>query len=176
VYTYVNLIKAHEDAHVSALTSTIQSLGGKPVPPCTYDFSTITSVQTYLETGRAFEAVGVSAYDGAVNTISDLTLRQVAATIATVEGRHTAYLSLIQGLNPFPNITDLTRTPSEVISVVSPKYIVRCPYTFQLPKVLVVVSQNNGSSSSALSLRPFASSSILMAFFSVFAAIAVALY
>jgi len=89
VYQYLNLIRDHEEAHVTALTSTIKSLGGKPVPACTYDFSSVKSIKTYLSLAAAFEGVGQSAYDGAINSTTDLGLRQVAATIATVEGRPT---------------------------------------------------------------------------------------
>ncbi len=54
-------------------------LGGTPVPACTYNFG-VTTVAQFVATARIFENVGVTAYAGAVNSISSETLLTVAAS------------------------------------------------------------------------------------------------
>jgi hypothetical protein len=81
VYTYYLLIKNHEIAHVNTLADTINSLscyrinslshpikGGTPVPACNYTFP-VTNVSEFIEVSRVLENTGVSAYDGAFNTL-----------------------------------------------------------------------------------------------------------
>jgi len=63
-YTYFNLIFSHEQAHVRILTSVISQLGGTPVTACTYDFTSVTDVKSYIAVARVLENTGTMAYDG----------------------------------------------------------------------------------------------------------------
>ena len=54
-----------------------------------------------------------------------MTLRITAASIATVEARHAAYLNDILGQVPFPSILDNATSPAVVLSSVS-DYIESC--------------------------------------------------
>ena len=63
-YDYLNIIYVHELAHVRALRAIITQLGGTPVPECSYDFSMVTDVRSYLQTARILENTGTMAYDG----------------------------------------------------------------------------------------------------------------
>jgi len=131
---YINLIKAHEVTHVNVLTSVINSYGALAVRPCVYNFNqSLSSVTNFIATARVLEATGTSAYDGAANTLNDATLLEVAATIATVEARHTAYLNLLNQQNPFPQDFDTALTPEEVL-VAAGGFFVTCPDYFILPK------------------------------------------
>jgi hypothetical protein len=47
-------------------------------------------------------------------------LRSSAATIATVEGRHAAFLNLVNGEQPFPQAFDTPRTMDEVLAFMAP--------------------------------------------------------
>jgi len=62
------LIREHEQIHVKTFRSVIWSLGGKPVPECTYNFkkTAFTSPGKFLSVARLLENTGVSANDGAV--------------------------------------------------------------------------------------------------------------
>ncbi len=64
----VKPIRDHEDAHVAALTSTINDLGGSPVdkPKFKYPDGTFTDKKMFLETASTFEELGVDAYHGQV--------------------------------------------------------------------------------------------------------------
>ena len=130
---YFIMIREHENAHVQFLRMIISQRGGTPVSVCTYNFA-VANVSAFVQTARTLENAGVKAYDGAINAISDPNLITGAATIATVEARHAAYLNLIAGAVPFPDITDPTLTPSEVVSLLTA--FQTCPFTPDPPVVL----------------------------------------
>ena len=125
VYSYLLLIRDHEQTHVRTLIRTIQSLGGTPKPVCTYNFN-YTGIDSFLATAKVLEDTGVSAYDGAVRLIKNPAILQAAATIATVEGRHASYLRLITGDSPFPNAFDPAKTMTEILAAAG-AFITSCP-------------------------------------------------
>jgi rubrerythrin len=124
VYDYFNAIAEHERMHVQTLMSVIQSLGGTPVSACTYNFG-YTNVDGYVAVAQALENTGVMAYDGAVAAIQAANLQTAAATIATVEARHAAYLNLLNGDSPFPAAFDTPKTMAEILAIAGP-FIVSC--------------------------------------------------
>jgi hypothetical protein len=124
-FSYLLLIRDHEQTHVQTLIRTITSLGGTPKPACTYNF-TYTTIDDFLAIAKVLEDTGVSAYDGAVNLIKSPALVTAAATIATVEGRHASYLRLITGDIPFPNAFDPARTMADVMAAAA-GFISSCP-------------------------------------------------
>jgi hypothetical protein len=63
-YDYFNIIYVHELAHVRILTAVIQQLGGTPVSPCSYTFSAVVDVRSYVAVARILENTGAMAYDG----------------------------------------------------------------------------------------------------------------
>jgi len=139
-YDFSQIIANHEQVHVTQLNSTINGrVPGAGVAACVYNFSSITNVTQYLATAKLLENVGVMAYDGAVNTITDTALQQVAATIATVEARHAAFLNQANGGSPFPNDQDEGKTPTEIINtVLASGLVVSCPYTPTGPVVVPI--------------------------------------
>ena len=159
-YDYFTIILDNENIHVATLNLVISSLGGTPNPPCDYTplLSTITSLQTYIATAQLLENTGVSAYDGAVNAFASTALQQVAATIATIEARHAAFLNQLNGDSAFPNTTDTPLSPATVAAAVTPFQI--CGFTPVLPHVaalqapaavIVPVGSSGGSSTGAAS-------------------------
>ena len=96
LYNLLAQIRDHEVTHVIVLKQVIQSLGGTPVQPCDYNFP-VTSADTFLQVAQALENTGVSAYDGAINMVTNPAIVQAGATIATVEARHASFLNLIAG-------------------------------------------------------------------------------
>ena len=136
-YNYSLFIEAHENTHVMALTAVITSRNAMPVPACTYDFSSIDSVDTYFAVAKILENTGVMAYDGAANTITDTGLQQVAATIVTVEARHAAFLNLANNASAFPSDFDIAVLPADIITaVLATGLIVNCSYTPVGPVVI----------------------------------------
>ena len=128
VHMEFTILREHEQTHVETLQSVIRSLGGKPVPECTYNFekTAFTSVGKFVSVARVLENTGVTAYDGSIAYIDRPELQTAGATIATVEARHAAYLNLINGAQPFPRPFDKAVAPQKICGQVDP-FIVRCP-------------------------------------------------
>jgi rubrerythrin len=100
----VTPIRDHEQEHVTVLTSTVKSLGGKPAakPEFKYPSGTFDDKDKFLATASAFEELGVTAYHGQVARVDDGDILAAAASIAGVESRHAAVVADLMGGNPFP--------------------------------------------------------------------------
>jgi hypothetical protein len=117
-YQRIQQVRDHEEAHVKALTETIEDLGGDPVEPAEYDFP-YESVAEFAELSATIEAVGVSAYAGVAPAIEADDVLEAALSIHSVEARHTAYFRVLDGTTPFPEAFDDPRTMEEVLDIVS---------------------------------------------------------
>ncbi len=122
------------NTYANFIRNLIIQRGGTPVPLCTYNFN-VTSVLDFVNLSRIFENTGVSAYDGAINRISDPNLISGAATIATIEGRFASFVNQLTGNVPFPNVTDQALNPDQVVAVLSAYQT--CPFTPDLPVLLI---------------------------------------
>lgn len=133
-YDWFNSIAANEQAHVQNISQEISStLQGHAVRPCSYNFN-VTDVNSYVSTARMLSNLSVSAFDGAVNLISDERLQGIIISIATVEARQAAWIQTLQSnstnstnsnsasFNPFSAPMDVSASPSEVIQQISPFY------------------------------------------------------
>jgi rubrerythrin len=118
-------IRDHEQAHVDALTQTIQGLGGTPVAEACYDFGYGNDVAAFVDVAQLLENTGVMAYDGAIASIKSGDLQTTGATIATVEARHASYLNSLNGDNPFPDAFDTPKTQDEILAAAG-GFIVAC--------------------------------------------------
>jgi len=81
-------IAQHEASHVKLLSA---ALGDQAVQPCVYAFP-YTDPKSFVSLAYAIENIGVSAYAGANQYISDPLYSTVAATILSVEARHNGFL------------------------------------------------------------------------------------
>jgi hypothetical protein len=82
-----------------------------------------------------------------------LSLRTAAASIASVEARHAAYLNEIMGQVPFPGVTENATEPATIVTQISP-FILNCPYSIKTPVPALSacdgnIDENGGSTSSA---------------------------
>ena len=118
----VTPIKAHEQAHVAALSQTITDLGGDPVkkPKFKYPGATFKSKAGFLKTASVFEELGVTAYHGQVTKIKNADLLAAAASIAGVESRHAAILADLTGKNPVPAPVEKTADMATVLKAAKP--------------------------------------------------------
>ncbi|MGI3903074.1 MAG: ferritin-like domain-containing protein [Janthinobacterium lividum] len=82
-------IRDHEIAHREFLK---QALGGNALPDLEVDFSRVdgASRQSVLTAARSFEDLGVSAYNGAGQLLSNPQYLAAAGSIVSVEARHAA--------------------------------------------------------------------------------------
>lgn len=116
-------IRDHELAHRDFFKA---ALGDQAIPALEVDFSSVnfndrTSV---LSTAKAFEDLGVSAYNGAGNLIQNPDYLVLAGKIVSVEARHAALVRDLIENGTFANMEvvdsnglDVVRKPSEVLAI-----------------------------------------------------------
>ena len=101
--------------------------GATPVAECTYAFG-VTSVDMFVATASILEGVGVSAYTGAAADIMSKDYLTAAASILSVEARHSSYFRSALKQVPFPQSFDTPLTIDEVYTLAA-AFITSCPET-----------------------------------------------
>jgi hypothetical protein len=121
----IRLIKSHEDAHVTFLTTAILSTGGTPVVGTATTgirFKASALPATYaaqLSLAQQLEDIGVRAYKGRAAELTGTDLLTTALQIHSVEARHAAQIRLMRGQLPWVNnADDLTTAPAYTSGVV----------------------------------------------------------
>ncbi len=121
-------LKAHEIAHRDFFKAAI---GSSAIPSLEVNFSSIdfTNRASVLGTAKAFEDLGVSAYNGAGKLIVTPDYLTLAGKIVSVEARHAAAIrdllmpntASFAGDDVVTSSTgfDLARTPDEVLAIAS---------------------------------------------------------
>lgn len=117
-------IRDHEIAHREFFKNAI---GGSAIPSLEVDFSSINfgSRDSVLGTARAFEDLGVSAYDGAGYLLQSADYLLLAGKIVSVEARHAALIRELITPNSFlgdqvdASSVNISRTPPEVLAIAS---------------------------------------------------------
>jgi hypothetical protein len=121
-------IRDHEIAHREFFKT---ALAGNAIADLEVDFSAVNfgNRESVLNTAKTFEDLGVSAYNGAGNLLTDVNLLLVAGKIVSVEARHAAAIRDL--LNPRStdfagdNVIDANGfdgalMPSDVLSAADP--------------------------------------------------------
>ncbi|MCY7353349.1 MAG: ferritin-like domain-containing protein [Cytophagaceae bacterium] len=95
-------IRDHEVAHREFFKA---ALGTMAIAGLTPDFTSInfTNRASVLGAAKAFEDLGVSAYNGAGKLIKDATYLTLAGKIVSVEARHAAYIRNLISSGSFAN-------------------------------------------------------------------------
>ncbi len=122
-------LRKHEVAHRDWLKAALTSVAPNSViPTLTFNFSAVnfSNRASVLATAKAFEDLGVSAYNGAGQLIQNTDYLVQAGKIVSVEARHAAAIrSMIASSNTSfagDDIIDskgleMTRTPSQVLGI-----------------------------------------------------------
>lgn len=114
-------IASQEATHVTALTGALSAAGVTPVAQCTYDFSSVTSVESFLATAQVLEGVGVAAYQGAAPSISSKDYLAVAAAILSVEVEHDTWeRSAVMSEDGFPRAFSPSLDFNQVYTLAAP--------------------------------------------------------
>ncbi len=85
-------IKNHEVIHREALKTVLGATNGFTLTPV-YDGVNFSSRDSILQTAKAFEDLGVAAYNGAAQYLSDVNNLLVAGKIVSVEARHASAIA-----------------------------------------------------------------------------------
>jgi hypothetical protein len=118
-------IGEHEAEHVRVLKSVITSLKGTPLPKCIYKFP-LYDVHDFIAVARALENTGVSAYLGVAAGLEG-DLLTAAASITTVEARHSSFLNEVLGRTGAPYAYDTPLTVREIITIAA-NFVESCPF------------------------------------------------
>jgi hypothetical protein len=112
-------IKRHEVAHREFFKA---ALGEAGIPALTVDFSAVDfgSRASVLGTARAFEDLGVGAYNGAAQFLRETDLLVVAGKIVSVEARHASVIRDLLGRSFAPDAFDPAFTFEQVLRRAAP--------------------------------------------------------
>lgn len=119
-------IRDHEIAHRDFFKA---ALGAKAITSLEVNFSAVNfgSRDSVLATAKAFEDLGVSAYNGAGQLLTDPNYLLLAGKIVSVEARHAAYIRDLISNGSFADNTvvnanglDLANKPHEVLQAAKP--------------------------------------------------------
>ena len=122
-------LQKHEVAHRDFFKAAINSVA-EAIPALEVDFSSIDfdDRASVLGTAKVFEDLGVSAYNGAGQLITNVDYLVIAGKIVSVEARHAAAIRSILDSDPTSfagddvidaNGLDVARMPSEVLMAAS---------------------------------------------------------
>ncbi|QNE40575.1 ferritin-like domain-containing protein [Hymenobacter sp. NBH84] len=104
----------HEKIHVDFFRQAIAAANATPLPNLTPDFSTINFGEraSVLNAAKAFEDLGVAAYNGAGQYIQDAAYLTIAGKIVSVEARHAALIRDLITFNSFvgDDVVDFSTT------------------------------------------------------------------
>ena len=120
---YLTDVRNHEVAHREFFKA---ALGSNAIQALEVDFSTInfSSRDSVLGTAKAFEDLGVSAYNGAGKLLVSADYLTLAGKIVSVEARHAALIRDLISNGTFADSTvidanglDVVRMPMEVLQI-----------------------------------------------------------
>ena len=122
--TFARKVAKDEATHVAALR---QALGAQAQSSPKFDFhGTTRSRATFLETSYALENTGVSAYLGQAPNIQTPSILLTAASIVTVEVRHSGAVGELLGRNISPSgAFDAGKTMDQVLAIVNKTKFIR---------------------------------------------------
>lgn len=143
---------ASDDAsHVTSLSKAISSAGGSPAQACTYSFDYVHAPQ-FLAISRSLDGVAVSAYIGAVGSLSSSDARTLAAGILANKARRQAMSTEIFGSSSIPTAIDQPLSTAQTSSALF-AYITKCPSGNSSPFAKLTVSTASVKAGSSITVK-----------------------
>lgn len=121
---YLSDIRDHEVAHREFFKAAITAAGATPLQNLEVNFSSINFADrtSVLGTAKAFEDLGVNAYNGAGKLITNPAYLLIAGKIVSVEARHAATIRDLISYGTFADSVDMNgmdsaKTPAQVLAI-----------------------------------------------------------
>lgn len=138
-------IKNHEVIHREALKTILGAANGFTLTPV-YSGVNFNNRTSILQTAKAFEELGVAAYNGAAQYLGNVTNLLVAGKIVSVEARHASAIAdlIAPKTTAFaPKAFDDAFSPAKVASAVQPFITEKLAFAGTIP-AFVQGPNNNG--------------------------------
>jgi hypothetical protein len=120
---FLETAKRDENAHVKLLKT---ALGSSAAPEPSFDFgAAVTSKKKFAATAYVLENTGVHAYLGQAGNIANPKYLLVAASIVTVEARHSGAIGLYLGMPIAPTAEDTGYTAAKVLKAVDATHFIK---------------------------------------------------
>lgn len=118
----VRKLRFDEESHVNALTAAIHSFGYTPVAAAPrYNFPNVFgNRKSFLSFAAVLEDAGVHAYLGQAPNIKTPQILLTAASIVTVEARHTGAVRALLQHNPTDGAFDKGLTEKQILGIAGP--------------------------------------------------------
>jgi len=118
----IRVLRFDEQAHVNGLTAALKGAGFTPVGPAPmYHLPKVFgNRKAFLDFAATLENTGVHAYLGQAPNIKTPSILLTAASIATVEARHTGAVRALLQRNPTDGAFDKGLTKAQVLAVAGP--------------------------------------------------------
>jgi rubrerythrin len=118
-------VAAHEKAHVQFLST---ALGDKATQPCEYSFP-YADPKSFAALSQVLEGVGVTAYTGAAQYITNKAYLTAAASVLATEARHASFVaSAVNQVAGWSGTFDVPLDLNQVFTLAAP-FITSCPST-----------------------------------------------
>lgn len=118
----IGILHFDETSHVNALTQALRGAGVTPVArQARYNFGkAFNSRHDLLSFSAKLETTGVHAYLGQAGNIQTKSILLTAATIVTVEARHTGAVNALLQHNPTEGPFDQGFTKDQIVRIITP--------------------------------------------------------
>ncbi|KAJ3828169.1 ferritin-like domain-containing protein [Lentinula raphanica] len=121
-------ILEHEKSHVRFLQNAVSEAGGRPIGPCTYNFSLDASDPlSFVELASRLETIGTAAYHGVSTMLTNEQSISASGVVFEIEARHSGWIdSSVRKVSAWSGAFGVPLNCGQVLTLLSP-YIESCP-------------------------------------------------
>ncbi|KAJ3752399.1 ferritin-like domain-containing protein [Lentinula raphanica] len=121
-------ILEHENSHVQFLQNTVSKAGGRPIGPCTYNFSLDASDPlSFVELASRLETIGTAAYHGVSTMLTNEQSISASGVVFEIEARHSGWIDAsVRKVSAWSGAFGVPLNCGQVLTLLS-SYIESCP-------------------------------------------------
>ncbi|KAJ3975853.1 ferritin-like domain-containing protein [Lentinula raphanica] len=120
-------ILEHEKSHVRFLQNTVSEAGGRPIGPCTYNFSFNDDPLSFVELASELETIGTAAYHGVSTMLTNEQSISASGVVFEIEARHSGWIDAsVRKVSAWSGAFGVPLNCGQVLTLLTP-YIESCP-------------------------------------------------